>query len=104
MIKKITISAGIPGDANEGYLTTGNAEWITNDPTAEGNPLTASLTGRNSQGTSLSGGIRLNHLSPEFEDTLNLNLEELKMQWPLTGQSVPWANNPYLPPVITIGS
>ncbi|HEX3046906.1 MAG TPA: hypothetical protein VHY08_19280 [Bacillota bacterium] len=26
------------------------------------------------------------------------------MQWPLTGQSVPWANNPYLPPVITIGS
>jgi uncharacterized protein (TIGR03545 family) len=80
LIKKIAISGrGTPDSSLDGFYASGTLTGITSEPPIYGLPLTAAVFAQTANQASLRLDGQLNHVSPAFNDRINLTLKDLPM-------------------------
>lgn len=98
LIKKIAVSGkGTPGSSMDGFYAKGTLTGITSEPPIYGLPVTAALFAQASNQASLRLDGQLNHISPAFDDRINLKITDLPLPQVNLGDSE------YLPSKILAG-
>ena len=98
LIKKIAVSGkGTPGSALDGFYASGVITGIASEPPVYGLPLTAALFAQTPSQILFRLNGEFNHVTPEFQDTIELTLQGL----PLPGLDL--GGSEYLPSKILAG-
>jgi uncharacterized protein (TIGR03545 family) len=99
LVKKIAISGrGTPDSAMDGFYASGVVTGITSEPPVYGLPLTAALFAQTPNQTSLKLDGEFNHVTPEYQDTVELALKGLSLP------GLDLSGNEYLPSRILAGT
>lgn len=98
LIKKIAISGkGTPGSVMNGFYAKGTVTGITSEPPLYGLPLTVSVFAAAPNQAILELDGNLNHLTPAFQDQLNLKLKGLPLP------QINLSDSDYLPAKLSSG-
>jgi uncharacterized protein (TIGR03545 family) len=80
LIKKLAVSGrGTPDSSMDGFYAGGTVTGITSEPPVYGLPITAALFAKASNQASFRLDGQLNHISPVFDDRINLKLTDLPL-------------------------
>lgn len=98
LIKKIAISGkGTPNSFMDGFYANGTVTGITSEPPLYGLPITAAVFAKASNQAYLRLDGQINHISPAFNDRVNLTLKDLPLP------KIDFGDNYYLPSEIISG-
>jgi len=80
LIKKIAVSGrGTPDSSGDGFYAKGVITGITSEPSLYGSPLTMALFAQTPREAFFRLDGELNHVTPDFQDRINLTLQGLPL-------------------------
>ena len=80
LIKHISVSGrGTPSSKLDGYYAKANVDGVTSEPAIYGSPMLINVYGQAANHAYLKFNGRINHLTPNFSDQMNLELAGLPL-------------------------